>query len=311
MHVPRTLRRLAAAVVVPVLALIGVIGISPTAAADSTSLTVSIEIIKENNIKVKIEFTNSYITRSTCEDRSSFKNLDSDVDLKSDYDSKNSKCTLTANNLSISQYNRNFIGEIEHEGKKYTYTDGYSSLSDYDSAEVSVTFPGKVSSVSGDGKKSGNTATWKHAEKETKDLKATGADHSTPYIAIILVVVVLLAVAGGVSFYVFVVRKKKQQQAAFPGAPMMNPGMAPGYPQPGQPGYAQPGPTDYPQSGQPGYAQPGQGYAQPGQGYAQPGQPGQPGYAQPGPTDYPQPGQPGYAQPGQPGQQPYYPNGQY
>ena len=319
MHFPHVLRRLAAAVVVPALALIGVIGISPTAAASSDSLTVSIEIIKENNIKVKIAFSSSSISRSSCEDASSLDSLDSDVKekLKTDYDSKSDTCTVTANNISMSQYNRHFPGEIDHEGKEFTYTSSDSAFSYYDSAEVSVTFPGKVSSVSGDGKKSGNTATWKQADKEKKDLKATGADHSTPYLAIALVVLVLLATAGGISYYVLVVQKKKQ--AVYPGAPMANPGMAPGYnPQAGQPGYPQPGQPDYTQGGyaQPGYTpQPGQpGYPQPGQpdytqaGYAQPGQPGysQPGYA-------PQPGQPGYPQPGQQGQgqQPYYPNGQY
>ena len=114
-----------------------------------------------------------------------------------------------------------------------------------------MTFPGVASSVSGDGEKSGNTVTWKHAERETRDLKATGAGRGTPYVAIILVILVLLAAAGGVTYYVLVVQKKKQ--AVYPGAPMANPGMAPGY---AQPGYAQPG--------QPGYAQP-----------SQPGQPGQ------------------------------------
>ena len=56
-----------------------------------------------------------------------------------------------------------------------------------------MTFPGKASSVSGDGEKSGNTVTWKHAERETRDLKATGAGRGTPYVAIILVILVLLA----------------------------------------------------------------------------------------------------------------------
>jgi hypothetical protein len=78
------------------------------------------------------------------------------------------------------------------------------------------------------------------------------------------------------------------------------PGMQPGYGQPGygqpgmQPGYGQPGAQ--PGYGQPGYGQPGAqpGYGQPG--YGQPG--AQPGYGQPG-------AQPGYGQPGaQPGAQP-------
>ena len=307
MHLPHALRRLAAAATVPALVLIGVIGISPTAAADSISFTASIEIIKEDDIKVDIKYTSSSFDRSTCD--SFFDNYDPEITakVKRDYDSKNDTCESTFSNLSMKQYNRDFLfyGKIERDGNNFTYTNSYySTYSFYSGAEISVTFPGKASSVSGDGEKSGNTVTWKHAERETRDLKATGAGHGTPYVAIILVILVLLAAAGGVAYYVLVVQKKKQ--AVYPGAPMANPGMAPGYAQPGQPGYAQPG------QGQPGYAQPG--YAQPGQpgqpGYAQPGQSGQPGYSQPGQPGYAQPGQPGYSQPGQ-GQQPYYPNGQY
>ena len=302
MHLPHALRRLAAAATVPALVLIGVIGISPTAAADSISFTASIEIIKEDDIKVDIKYTSSSFERSTCD--SFFDNYDPEITakVKRDYDSKNDTCESTFSNLSMKQYNRDFLfyGKIERDGNNFTYTNSYySTYSFYSGAEISVTFPGKASSVSGDGEKSGNTVTWKHAERETRDLKATGAGHGTPYVAIILVILVLLAAAGGVAYYVLVVQKKKQ--AVYPGAPMANPGMAPGYAQPGQPGYAQPG------HAQPGYAQPGQ----PGQpGYAQPGQPGQPGYSQPGQPGYAQPGQPGYSQPGQ-GQQPYYPNGQY
>ena len=327
MHLPHALRRLAAAATVPVLVLISVIGISPTAAADSISFTASIEIIKEDDIKVDIKYTSSSFDRSTCD--SFFDNYDPEITakVKKDYDSKNDTCESSFSNLSMKQYNRDFLfyGKIERDGNNFTYTNSYySTYSFYSGAEISVTFPGKASSVSGDGEKSGNTVTWKHAERETRDLKATGAGHGTPYVAIILVILVLLAAAGGVAYYVLVVQKKKQ--AVYPGAPMANPGMAPGYAQPGQPGYAQPGQGQpgyaQPGQGQPGYAQPGYaqpgyaqpGYAQPGQpgqpGYAQPGQPGQPGYSQPGQPGYAQPGQPGYSQPGQ-GQQPYYPNGQY
>ena len=56
----------------------------------------------------------------------------------------------------------------------------------------------------------------KNIEERFSDLKATGADHSTPYLAIALVVLVFLATAGGISYYVLVVQKKKQ--AVYPGA---------------------------------------------------------------------------------------------
>jgi len=189
MHLPHALRRLAAAATVPALVLIGVIGISPTAAADSISFTASIEIIKEDDIKVDIKYTSSSFDRSTCD--SFFDNYDPEITakVKRDYDSKNDTCESTFSNLSMKQYNRDFLfyGKIERDGNNFTYTNSYySTYSFYSGAEISVTFPGKASSVSGDGEKSGNTVTWKHAERETRDLKATGAGHGTPYVAIIL-----------------------------------------------------------------------------------------------------------------------------
>lgn len=183
MHLPHALRRLAAAATVPALVLIGVIGISPTAAADSISFTASIEIIKEDDIKVDIKYTSSSFDRSTCD--SFFDNYDPEITakVKKDYDSKNDTCESTFSNLSMKQYNRDFLfyGKIERDGNNFTYTNSYySTYSFYSGAEISVTFPGKASSVSGDGEKSGNTVTWKHAERETRDLKATGAGHGTP-----------------------------------------------------------------------------------------------------------------------------------
>ena len=307
MHFPHVLRRLAAAVVVPALALIGVIGISPTAAASSDSLTVSIEIIKENNIKVKIAFSSSSISRSSCEDASSLDSLDSDVKekLKTDYDSKSDTCTVTANNISMSQYNRHFPGEIDHEGKEFTYTSSDSAFSYYDSAEVSVTFPGKVSSVSGDGKKSGNTATWNNAQDETGTLTAKGADrassHNTEdadrassrdsedndtnsFLPIIIIIVLVLVTIGGVATFI-IIRQKRAKTS-----------IAPGYPQPGQ----QPYNPQQPYNSQLGYGQPGQAPAVPGT--AQPGY-----YAQPGAQQSYSP-QSDYDQPGQ---QPRSPDGQY
>lgn len=221
-----------------------------------------------------------YMDSSYCDADLIATNFDSSVDVQADLDSANKVCTFSITNMSITQFNDYFNGNIEHDNGSFTYT---SDPFAYDSVEVSVTFPGKVSRVSGDGTRSGNTATWKHAEDETKTIEAVGADHSTPYLIIGLAVLVVLAIAGGLSYYLLVVRKK--QQPVYAGAPMMAPGMAPGYAQPGQPGAQQPVYT------QPVYTQPGQ--AAPN--YVQPGQ------AAPAPA-------PDYTQPGQP---PYNPNGQY
>lgn len=126
-HLPHALRRLAAAATVPALVLIGVIGISPTAAADSISFTASIEIIKEDDIKVDIKYTSSSFDRSTCD--SFFDNYDPEITakVKRDYDSKNDTCESTFSNLSMKQYNRDFLfyGKIERDGNNFTYTNSY------------------------------------------------------------------------------------------------------------------------------------------------------------------------------------------
>ena len=279
-----SLHRLAAVTTLAMVA-IGAVGFSPAARAKTpsqTSYTVSIEVTKSSIVNAHGTAEADYMDSSYCDADLIATNFDSSVDVQADLDSANKVCTFSITNMSITQFNDYFNGNIEHDNGSFTYT---SDPFAYDSVEVSVTFPGKVSRVSGDGTRSGNTATWKHAEDETKTIEAVGADHSTPYLIIGLAVLVVLAIAGGLSYYLLVVRKK--QQPAYAGAPMMAPGMAPGYAQPGQPGAQQPVYT------QPVYTQPGQ--AAPN--YLQPGQ------AAPAPAPAPD-----YTQPGQP---PYNPNGQY
>ena len=277
-----SLHRLAAVTTLAMVA-IGAVGFSPAARAKTpsqTSYTVSIEVTKSSIVNAHGTAEADYMDSSYCDADLIATNFDSSVDVQADLDSANKVCTFSITNMSITQFNDYFNGNIEHDNGSFTYT---SDPFAYDSVEVSVTFPGKVSRVSGDGTRSGNTATWKHAEDETKTIEAVGADHGTPYLIIGLAVLVVLAIAGGLSYYLLVVRKK--QQPAYAGAPMMAPGMAPGYAQPGQPGAQQPVYT------QPVYTQPGQAapnYLQPGQAAPAP------------PPDYTQPGQP-----------PYNPNGQY
>ena len=101
------------------------------------------------------------------------------------------------------------------------------------------------SRVSGNGKKSGNTATWENAHEETEALTAEGSDHassrnagdddhassgntgdtytdsSTP---IIIIIVLVLAAIGGVAAFI-IIRQKRAKAGA------------PEYPQPGQQPY--------------------------------------------------------------------------
>ena len=206
--------------------------------------------------------------------------------------------------MTIKKFNNNMpSAEITHDNKSKSFTfemhaSGFSSI---DQVTVKVTFPGSVSKVSGDGKKSGSTATWNNAQDETGILTAKGADHASSYntgdadhassrdsedndtnsfLPIIIIIVLVLVTIGGVATFI-IIRQKRAKTS-----------IAPGYPQPGQ----QPYNPQQPYNSQPGYGQPGQapGPAQPGY-YAQPGaqQPHSPQ------SDYDQPGQ----QPRSPGGQ--------
>ena len=278
MHLPHSFRRLAVTAVVPVL--IGTAVGSPAAATSTPSpdsdgsYSFSVTITEESLVDVDATVKGKQVDSMNCDTDDIEDRFSSSVKVQAKLDSKNDTCTLKASGMTVREFNNYFSATIEHDNEAFSYED-HSYLTRFDEAEISVTFPGKVSRVSGGGKRSGSTATWKNAENETATIEAMGADHGTPpYPAIIIGILMVFAAVGGLSYYLLVVRKRKQ--TAYAGLPM-NPGAA-------QPGYTQPG------APQPGYAQPGA----PQPGYAQPDAP-QPGYAQPGTP------QPGYAQPGQPG----------
>ena len=309
-----SLHRLAA-VTTLALVVIGAVGFSPAAHAKTpsqTSYTVSIEVTESSIVNAHGTAEADYMDSSYCDADLIATNFDSTVDVQADLDSANKVCTFSISNMSITQFNDYFNGNIEHDqdNGSYTYT---SDPFAYDSVEVSVTFPGKISRVSGDGTRSGNTATWKHAEREIESLEATGKDSpGLPWLWITIGVIAVILIGGGVILAVaLTTRRKKRSLDPFgTGAvgpyshPQMHPQMHAQMPPPGVQGMPQPG------SQQPGYAQPAHpGFPQPGvQGPPQPG-PQQPGYAQPGMQGIPQPGppQPGYAQPSAP-QQPGPPN---
>ncbi|WP_174721973.1 LppM family (lipo)protein [Actinomyces qiguomingii] len=172
---------------------------------------------------------------------------------------------------------------IRHVDSDYIVEGRSDTFSEYDSASLTVTFPGKVTEADDGAKISGNKVSWDNVV-DNGSIRAVGKDSpGSGMLPWIIIGVVVLAAAAGAVIAVVVRNKKKANPAAgYPGAAY----------QPGQPGYGAP---QQPQPGQPYVAQP------------QPGQPGQPGYGAP---QQPQPGQPGQQQPGQE-QQPYDPNGQH
>ena len=273
-----SLHRLAAVTTLAMVA-IGAVGFSPAARAKTpsqTSYTVSIEVTKSSIVNAHGTAEADYMDSSYCDADLIATNFDSSVDVQADLDSANKVCTFSITNMSITQFNDYFNGNIEHDNGSFTYT---SDPFAYDSVEVSVTFPGKVSRVSGDGTRSGNTATWKHVERETGSLEATGKDSpGLPWLWITIGVIAVILIGGGVILAIALTTRQKKRSLEPFGTGTVGPYSHPQmHPQMPQPGYAQPA--------HPGFPQPGvQGPPQPG--YAQPGAP-----QQPGPPNQPWPGQ--------------------
>ena len=273
MRLPSVLRRLAAAVPA-ILMVLASLGLAPTASAASSDYSFSYEFEIHENKTVDLTMIrkgDDAGSKSEC-NPDDIENIFDDDDVKVSVKSGDggNSCTVKITGMSIKD---NPLADITHEDDSFTFKMNKSYVSSLGQTAVKVTFPGSVSKVSGDGKKSGNTATWNNAQDETEILTAKGADHGSPLFTILIVVVVIAAIGGGAAAFIIILQKRTKT------------GIAPGYPQPGQqpyipqPGYAQPGQTPAPGAAQPGY------YAQPGA--QQPYNPQQPyspqsGYGQPG-----------------------------
>ena len=308
MRLPSIPRRLVA-VVPAILMVLASLGLAPTASAASSSNDISLafefEIHKNDTVDVTMITKGEDVGSSSSCDADNIKDsFGDDVKVNAKSGDGGNSCTVTIKGMTIKKFNNNTPAEITHDNKSKSFTfemhaSGFSSI---DQVTVKVTFPGSVSKVSGDGKKSGSTATWNNAQDETGTLTAKGADrassHNTgdadhassrdsedndtnSFLPIIIIIVLVLVTIGGVAAFI-IIRQKRAKT-----------GIALGYPQPGQ----QPYNPQQPYNSQPGYGQPGQapGPAQPGY-YAQPG--AQQSYSPQ--SDY-----------DQPGQQPRSPDGQY
>ena len=251
MRLPSVLRRLAAAVPAILMALAS-LGLAPTASAASSDYSFSYEFEIHENKTVDLTMIrkgDDAGSKSEC-NSDDIENIFDDDDVKVSVKSGDggNSCTVKITGMSIKD---NPLADITHEDDSFTFKMNKSYISSLGQTAVKVTFPGSVSKVSGDGKKSGNTATWENAQDETEILTAKGADHGSPLFTI-LIVVVIAAIGGGAAAFIIILQKRAKT------------GITPGYPQPGQqpyipqPGYAQPGQTPAPGAAQPGY------YAQPG-----------------------------------------------
>ena len=258
MRLPSVPRRLVT-VVPAILMVLASLGLAPAASAassDDTSLNFEFEVHENDTVDVTMITKGEDAGSSSSCDADNIKDsLGDDVKVNAKSGDSGNSCTVTIKGMTIKKFNNNMpSAEITHDNKSKSFTfEMYGFGFDSDNqVSVKVTFPGSVSKVSGDGKKSGSTATWNNAQDETEALTAEGADHGSPLFMIIIIVVVIAAIGGGVAAFI-IIRKKKAKAGIAPGAGMGQP-QQPGYP--GQPGVApQPGPgyPGQPQSGQLGY----------------------------------------------------------
>ena len=275
MRLPPALRRLTALVPAVLMILAG-LSLAPTASADTSDDSFSYEFDIHENDVIDLTMTqkgDDAGSKSNCDPDAIENVFDDDVKVNVKSGDGGDSCTVKVTGLSIRD---NPLAEITHEDGSFTFKMDASSLQYYDQVTVKVTFPGSVSEVSGDGKKSGSAATWNNAQDETDTLTAKGDDHASShntgdadrassrdsednntnsFLPIIIIIVLVLATIGGVAIFI-IIRQKRAKTST-----------APGYPQPGQQPYAP----------QPGYGQPGQA---PGPGAAQPGYYTQPGAQQ-------------------------------
>ena len=273
MRLPSVLHRLTA-LVSAVLMILASLGLAPTVSADTSDDSLSFEIHENKTVDITMtQKGDDAGSKSNCNPddiEDSFDDDDVKVSVKSG--DGGDSCTVTIKGLTLKKFNNNTPAEITHEDGSFTFRMDIPYL---EQGTVKVTFPGKVSKVSGNGKKSGNTATWNNAQDETRTLIAKGADHGSPLFTILIVIVVIAAIGGGAAAFI-IIRQKRTKTST-----------APGHPQPGQ----QPYNPQQPYNSQPGYGQPGQapGPAHPGY-YAQPGAQQQPYNPQQGGTSGHNPG---------------------
>ena len=213
----------------------------------------------------------------------------------------NPACLITASGLTM--------GDVTDSGDGLVHTDGKyvfdMPMSDMSSASAyleeftySITFPGKVTEASGNATIDGNTVSW-DLTKETENLHAVAEDAGGGTGSLLLWVVggvVLLAAIGAVVAVVIIRQKKKSQAAPAPlyGQPGTQAAAGFPVPQPGQPTqapYGQPAPPTQPLTpGQPSAASaPGYGQAPTGFPAPQPSQPAQPPFGQPAQPSQPVP----------------------
>lgn len=284
-HSRSSLRRVGALATIPAVLLLSACGLKQ-----------DYSISKDETVNLTYTMTDDsgsgYLTESSCSaDSSDTSSVPAGAHVTYKYSQSSSGddvCTVTATNMPLSEFDGSdsSVPKITHEGRTFVFDQKVSSsdVSDIESyggdvdATVNVTFPGKVKSVSGNGTKSGNTATWNDVLREKENLHAVGADGSTNVLLWVLIgLLALILIAGAVVAVILVNRGKKKGATPADYVPSQ-PGQPAAY---GQPTPASQGASAYGQPGAAGYSgQPNQPAQTSGGAYAQPSQTGGSPYGQ-------------------------------
>ena len=239
MRTPSALRRLTALVLATLMVLAS-LGLAPTTSAapsDDYSVSYEFEIHENETIDItQVRRGEGLGSESSCNSDDIGDGFDDDgTEITVEGNGGNS-CTITVRGISLRELNNSIGASIAHENDSFTFTmqafrRRYADIQ----ITVRVTFPGSVSEVSGDGKKSGNTATWENAQSETSSLTAKGADHDSsrktggfglhsPPSIILIITIALAAIGGGVTSLILIPKKRARTSA--PGSPQPRRGLA-------------------------------------------------------------------------------------
>lgn len=234
------LRALGTLVALSALALLGNVGLSPTAsAADSSSGTADIKLViyEDETSDLSISIKVSGLSPSIyCTEEY----LGNEYDIKTEGDA----CIIGAYGVSIGDMSGGSL-HIDHRGDAFTVNmSDFNSFDDYESTTLTMVFPGKVTDADSNAKVDGNTASWSDvvslgsARAEGKDSpdptptpnndvqnQAQGSDEDSEPplwpLWILLGAVAVVAVIATVVVSAMDSSKKKQlaAQGAYPGAP--------------------------------------------------------------------------------------------
>lgn len=229
-------RRLLPALLLPAVALVAVLGLSPSATAQVGGVSVfkvDVRIYENSTVDITVRM------RIEGQDLSSYCNSEALVleDKQDSITTDDGDCLIRRTGAKIGETDEGDV-TVLHIGDRYVFTTSSPPppLTSGADSSVSVTFPGKALSAQSGGKIDGNTVTWTNLGSGST-FYAEGKDKPSSVLPWVLVGLAVLAVlVGAVLGLVLLSRKKKHRPTPPPPA-----GDVPAMPLQAQPGFqAQP-----------------------------------------------------------------------